>query len=46
METRYKMLTKSDPEMAAKLMDEAQKDVEARWKMYEHLAEDKTNGKA
>ncbi|MFO7445656.1 MAG: pyruvate:ferredoxin (flavodoxin) oxidoreductase [Ignavibacteriaceae bacterium] len=45
METRYKMLTKSHPDMASKLMDEAQKDVEARWKMYEHLAEDKTNGK-
>src|SRR5690606_8736235 len=41
METRYKMLTKSHPDLAAKLMEEAQKDVETRWKMYEHLAQDK-----
>jgi pyruvate-ferredoxin/flavodoxin oxidoreductase len=41
METRYKMLTKSQPEVAEKLMVEAQKDVETRWKMYEHLAEEK-----
>lgn len=45
METRYKMLTKSHPELAAKLMEEAQKDVESRWKMYEHLAQDNQNGK-
>ncbi len=38
METRYKMLTKSHPAEAAKLMEEAQEDVNARWKMYEVLA--------
>jgi pyruvate-ferredoxin/flavodoxin oxidoreductase len=38
METRYKMLTKTHPDLAKKLMDEAQKDVEERWKMYEQLA--------
>ncbi len=38
METRYKMLTKSHPEDAAKLMELAQKDVEDKWKVYEQLA--------
>ncbi|MCK6603752.1 MAG: pyruvate:ferredoxin (flavodoxin) oxidoreductase [Ignavibacteriaceae bacterium] len=38
METRYKMLTKSHPVEAAKLIEEAQEDVNARWKMYEVLA--------
>ncbi|MHB1686480.1 MAG: pyruvate:ferredoxin (flavodoxin) oxidoreductase [Ignavibacteriaceae bacterium] len=38
LETRYKMLTKSHPEEAAKLMEEAQKDVEEKWKVYEQLA--------
>ncbi|OGU76872.1 MAG: pyruvate:ferredoxin (flavodoxin) oxidoreductase [Ignavibacteria bacterium RBG_16_34_14] len=38
METRYKMLTKTHPDRAKKLMEEAQKDVEERWKMYEQLA--------
>ncbi|NUM72065.1 MAG: pyruvate:ferredoxin (flavodoxin) oxidoreductase [Ignavibacteriaceae bacterium] len=38
METRYKMLTKSHPAEAAKLIEEAQEDVNARWKMYEVLA--------
>ena len=37
-ETRYKMLTKSHPEEAAKLMEEAQKDVIEKWKVYERLA--------
>ena len=45
-ETRYKMLTKSQPETAEKLMVEAQKDVETRWKMYEQLSEEKQNGNA
>jgi hypothetical protein len=35
METRYKMLTKTHPELAEKLMLEAQKDVEDKVKMYE-----------
>ncbi len=38
METRYKMLTKSHPEEAARLMEEAQKDVVDKWKTYEQLA--------
>jgi pyruvate-ferredoxin/flavodoxin oxidoreductase len=38
METRYKMLTKTHPELAKKLMEEAQKDVNERWKMYEQMA--------
>ncbi len=38
METRYKMLTKSHPEEAAKLIEEAQNDVTSKWKYYEQLA--------
>ena len=38
METRYKMLTKSHPDLAAKLMEEAQHDTESKWKMYEQMA--------
>ena len=38
METRYKMLTKTHPDLAKKLMEEAQKDVNERWKMYEQMA--------
>ncbi len=38
METRYKMLTKSHPVEAARLMEEAQKDVVQKWKTYEQLA--------
>lgn len=38
METRYKMLTKSHPEQAAKLIKEAQEDVNQKWKIYEQLA--------
>ena len=37
-ETRFKMLTKSDPEGAKDLMAKAQKDVETRWKQFEALA--------
>jgi pyruvate-ferredoxin/flavodoxin oxidoreductase len=37
METRYKMLTKSHPEDAERLMQEAQKDVIAKWKIYEQM---------
>jgi pyruvate-ferredoxin/flavodoxin oxidoreductase len=37
METRYKMLTKSQPEEAEKLMVLAQEDVNKRWKMYEEM---------
>jgi pyruvate-ferredoxin/flavodoxin oxidoreductase len=38
METRYKMLTRSHPEAAAKLMELAQQDVVDKWKVYEQLA--------
>jgi len=38
METRYKMLTKSHPELAAQLIIEAQKDVDDKYKYYERLA--------
>lgn len=37
-ETRYKMLTLSDPETAKKLLEEAQTDVGLRWRLYEYLA--------
>ncbi len=43
LETRYKMLTKSHPEEAKKLMLEAQDDVNKRWKMYEDLDVDFKN---
>jgi pyruvate-ferredoxin/flavodoxin oxidoreductase len=43
METRFKMLTKSKPEDAKKLWEEAQHDVEARYRMYEYLAQRKTS---
>jgi pyruvate-ferredoxin/flavodoxin oxidoreductase len=41
METRFKMLTKSKPEDAKKLWQEAQQDVEARYRFYEYLAQRK-----
>jgi pyruvate-ferredoxin/flavodoxin oxidoreductase len=37
-ETRFKMLTKMNPEQAAKLMELAQADTTARWRLYEQLA--------
>ncbi|ERT05799.1 ferredoxin (flavodoxin) oxidoreductase [Lyngbya aestuarii BL J] len=37
-ENRFKMLTKSKPEDAKKLMQQAQKDVNTRWEMYQYLA--------
>jgi pyruvate-ferredoxin/flavodoxin oxidoreductase len=42
METRFKMLTKSKPEDAKRLWQEAQHDVEARYRFYEYLAQRKT----
>lgn len=49
LETRYKMLTKSHPVEAEKLIAEAQDDVVQKWKHYEQLAslgaEEKTNQK-
>jgi pyruvate-ferredoxin/flavodoxin oxidoreductase len=44
METRYKMLTKSHPDDAKKLIELAQEDVNLRWKIYEELAKSH-NGK-
>jgi pyruvate-ferredoxin/flavodoxin oxidoreductase len=43
-ETRYKMLTKSEPEHAKKLLKLAQEDIWNKWKIYKHLAEEHTNG--
>ncbi len=37
-ETRYKMLLKSDPAEAERLMKLAQEDVDARWKWYDRLS--------
>ncbi len=37
-ETRFKMLTVSAPETAKRLLAQGQKNVNARWKLYEHLA--------
>jgi len=37
-ETRFKMLTKSDPARAKMLLEQAQADVTSRWKVYEQLA--------
>jgi pyruvate-ferredoxin/flavodoxin oxidoreductase len=38
-ENRFKMLTKSKPADAKRLLKEAQQDVNTRWQMYEYLAE-------
>jgi pyruvate-ferredoxin/flavodoxin oxidoreductase len=37
-ETRYTMLVKSNPEHAKKLLDQAQEDVNSRWKLYDYMA--------
>jgi pyruvate-ferredoxin/flavodoxin oxidoreductase len=37
-ETRYRMLAQSNPEAAARLLVEAQKAVDERWKRYQQLA--------
>ncbi|MEL7242070.1 MAG: pyruvate:ferredoxin (flavodoxin) oxidoreductase [Cyanobacteria bacterium J06573_2] len=37
-ENRFKMLKKNQPEIAKQLMEEAQTEVNQRWKMYEYLA--------
>lgn len=36
-ETRYKMLTKTDPVTARRLLERAQAEVNERWKWYEHV---------
>jgi pyruvate-ferredoxin/flavodoxin oxidoreductase len=38
METRFKMLTKSKPEDAKRLLKEAQAEVNARWQLYQYMA--------
>ncbi|WGV27324.1 pyruvate:ferredoxin (flavodoxin) oxidoreductase [Halotia branconii] len=40
-ENRFKMLTKSKPELAQQLLEQAQTEVDARWQMYQYLAERK-----
>jgi pyruvate-ferredoxin/flavodoxin oxidoreductase len=37
-ETRYTMLVNSDPEEAKKLLEQAQENVNERWKLYQHMA--------
>jgi pyruvate-ferredoxin/flavodoxin oxidoreductase len=37
-ENRFKMLTKSKPDVAKHLLEQAQAEVDARWQMYEYLA--------
>ncbi|HDP33939.1 MAG TPA: pyruvate:ferredoxin (flavodoxin) oxidoreductase [Candidatus Hydrogenedentes bacterium] len=37
-ETRYKMLSLSQPELARKLLEEAENDVATRWQLYNYLA--------
>ncbi|WP_235526476.1 4Fe-4S double cluster binding domain-containing protein [Nostoc piscinale] len=38
-ENRFKMLTKSKPEIAKQLLEQAQAEVDARWQMYQYLAD-------
>jgi pyruvate-ferredoxin/flavodoxin oxidoreductase len=37
-ENRFKMLTRSKPDDAKRLLEQAQKDVNTRWQMYQYLA--------
>ena len=37
-ENRFRMLTKSKPADAKKYFEQAQLDVEARWKLYQYMA--------
>lgn len=45
LEARYKMLTRSNPEEARRLMTLAQEDVNKRWEVYERLAQEGTTVK-
>ncbi len=45
-ETRYKMLSKAMPERARALLNEAERDVRARWNLYEKLAALRETGEA
>jgi pyruvate-ferredoxin/flavodoxin oxidoreductase len=38
LENRFKMLTKTNPEEAKRLLTQSQKDVHARWRFYEYLS--------
>ncbi len=38
LENRFKILTKSQPEAAKRLLEEAQQDVNTRWQLYQYLA--------
>jgi pyruvate-ferredoxin/flavodoxin oxidoreductase len=38
LENRFKMLGKTHPERARALYDQAQRDVDARWQLYQRLA--------
>lgn len=38
LENRFKMLTKSNPQAAKRLLEEAQRDVNTRWQIYQYLA--------
>ena len=44
-QTRFKMLTKSKPEDAKRLWQQAQQDAELRYRLYEYMAERKTEPK-
>ena len=37
-EARYTMLVNSDPDEAKKLLQQAQENVNERWKLYQHMA--------
>ncbi|NES71991.1 MAG: pyruvate:ferredoxin (flavodoxin) oxidoreductase, partial [Okeania sp. SIO2D1] len=43
-ENRFKMLTKTKPEDAKRLLQEAQHDVDTRWQMYQYLAARQVTG--
>jgi len=45
-ETRFTMLQRSDPQAAKALLAQAQVEVQARWKLYEHWAAMPVNGRA
>ncbi len=44
MENRFKMLTKSKPAEAKKLLKQAQAEVNARWELYKYMASQPYNG--
>ena len=44
-ETRFKMLSKSDPEVAKKLAEQASKNIQTKWHLIEQMAEMRYAGK-